>query len=541
MSSSSSSSNRLDTSQLRPYYNHDTFDAGYSVIYKKGVGLIDTKTGKPITTNLSSNLIDKTINENISSKSPGLIRRTFNKGGPIGLNQSSFSSNNDKNFLSDLEFNEYFDYNNLIETMKNLIYNFIKSYIKVLLSQPLEIVRLVLQVGKFNCNNKKESISKSKRLLNDDTGSTTTTNEENDTYNEQIGIFDDEETINYFESQNDQSVWRNNNENNNNDFNSQQSNKSNKPKSKRRSLRSNKIQPKSLHTLEILSSIVNKDGPLALFRGINASFIYQTLSHTIEAWITGFISPFLGIPDPFFLDLTHSNDPFKSLWLSVSACILTGVILMPLDLIRIKFMITQFSSSSSIKKQNHSEENISESIEELEESFIQNTRSVRESIKNFPIHYLIHPSSSILLLTTLYQLSTSIFRKMCPYLLFIKFNIDSYSSPNFFTFVNLISLILEFFVKLPVENLLRKAQIKFLITPKKEDHKKVITIENSNENLIVDINDINDEIHENLTFWGKIKTLGLFNGWRVGVLNVIGFWGYNIIKSNNYEFKEERL
>ena len=88
--------------------------------------------------------------------------------------------------------------------------------------------------------------------------------------------------------------------------------------------------------------------------------------------------------------------------------------------------------------------NENDALEEVTEEIVQSTRSVRESIRNFPVYYLLHPSTPIVFLTTLHQLSTSIFRKMAPYILFIKFNIDSYSSPNIYTFVNLLSLILEF-------------------------------------------------------------------------------------------------
>ena len=184
--------------------------------------------------------------------------------------------------------------------------------------------------------------------------------------------------------------------------------------------------------------------------------------------------------------------------------------------------------------------NENDALEEVTEEIVQSTRSVRESIRNFPVYYLLHPSTPIVFLTTLHQLSTSIFRKMAPYILFIKFNIDSYSSPNIYTFVNLLSLILEFFIKLPVENLLRKQQVQFLLTPKREDTKKVITIEDPKKSLIVEFNDLSKDIQDS-TFWERLKQLGLFNGWRIGVLNVIGFWGYNIIKSDGSELKEERL
>ncbi|KAG7660328.1 uncharacterized protein J8A68_006165 [[Candida] subhashii] len=543
----------LDTRQLRPYYDHDTFNAGYSVIFKKDVGLIDMSTNKPITANLSSSNIDKVINNSglLISKSSSFGRGGTGTTGGIGINARHISTgatsttggSGDKNYIYDLEFNEYFDLHNLTELIKNLLWNFIKNYMKVVLSQPLEIVRLVLQVGKFDFIEKPSQQVKpdlSKRLLSE--------NNINGSTNDIIALSptistDEEEEINYFQPNLEQQVWSTQNSMHQDATATTPTptsttetatpqpvqeapiaRKSPSTNSIRKKSRSNKITPKSIHTIDILTSIVNKDGPFALFRGINASFIYQTLSRTIEAWITGFVSPFLGVPDPFFLDLTHSNDPFKSLWLSVSACVLTGLVLMPLDLIRVKLMLTQFTTTTPEESEN-------------------NNRSVRESIRNFPIYYLTHPPWPIVCLTVLHQFSTSIFRKAAPYILLIKFNIDSYSRPNIFTFVNLISLIMEFFIKLPLENLLRKSQLGFLLLDKSQDEMKVITVLNPEENLIVEYNsgEMSDEDVNAMSLWQRVKSLGLFNGWRVGVLNVIGFWGYNILKSDGAELKEEKL
>ncbi|KAK6197350.1 uncharacterized protein RJT21DRAFT_110124 [Scheffersomyces amazonensis] len=544
---------------LRPYYDHDTFNAGYSVIFKPGIGLVDTEYNKAITPSLSSSIIEQSVNENTGGK----LR--YIPGGGVGIHGTSrrfgnssssilSGSSNDKNYIYDLEFQEYFDTNNLTELFKNLLWNFVKNYCKVLLSQPLEIVRLVLQVGEFDFN-KKSSDSKSTITTNNDkrllTNSEILDNDDNTSDYE----------VNYFQSPSESLHYSNR-------FDSVSSPK--KKANKRSSSKKNKkykIQPISMHTVDIMSAILGKDGPFALFRGINASFIHQTLSHTIEAWITGFISPFLGIPDPFFLDLTHSNDPLRSLWLSVSACVLTGLVLMPLDLIKIRLMITQFNKPTLEDKQSgnfdgyisqeSSIANLANSTTVINNTQPTSTRSVRESIRNYPLQYLLYPPSTIVLLTIFHQFSTSIFRKTAPYMLFIRFNIDSYSSPNVYTFVNLISLIMEFFIKLPVENLLRKEQVRFLLKPKSliEDPYRVLTIDNPDENLIVEFNSTwsdkpsinregngdNEDDLDNRSYWEKVKSLGLFNGWRVGVLNVIGFWGYNIIKSNGAELREERL
>ncbi|CAK9441703.1 uncharacterized protein LODBEIA_P55710 [Lodderomyces beijingensis] len=576
---STSSSGKLDSYQLRPYYDHDTFDAGYSVIFKKGVGLWDPKSNKPMTANLSSHSIDNAVNQNASALSkPGLLRRAFDRqGGGVGINAAAAGTGGggggDKNFIYDLEFNEYFDPNNLLELIKNLMWNFAKSYIKVLIAQPLEITRLVLQVGKFNISNntaaaahKKKEETKTSRLLGESEFPTSSASRigDNDILSKGVNFVEDDEPIDYFQPQNDSQVWANPQSSyepitpataavtagGHADVRHKPEHEFVAPPLKRLStkkrLKIYKIQPKSLHTVDIMSAICGKDSFFALFRGVNTSFMYQTLSSTIEAWLTGFISPFLGIPDPFFLDLTHSNDPFKSLWLSVGACVLTGLALMPLDLVRIKFMITQpnnivplnRSGSSSNASSVHGKEDL---IEQAAEEVLQNTRSIRESIRYFPTYYLSNFPLPIVLLTTLYQLSSSVFRKMAPYLLFIKFNIDSYSSPAIYTIVNLLSLICEFFIKLPVENLLRKEQVSFLLRQKKEDPKKVLTIVKPEENMIVVFNGLpSSQEEEGMTFVQKVKSLGLFNGWRVGLLNVVGFWGYNLVKHSGHE-KEERL
>ncbi|CUM53277.1 unnamed protein product [Debaryomyces tyrocola] len=533
---------------LRPYYDHDTFDAGYSVIFKPGVGLIDTETNKPITSSLASSIAKQSSQRNFKSgQSIGLSGLSRKKSiGDIGIGKTTTSNGTDKNYIYDLEFQEYFDFNNLSELLKNLVWNFCKNYFKVLLSQPLEIVRLVLQVGTFDISDSQpKRPSRYSRLLNKQNVKSSDTPQVTDISDESDG------EVNYFESPSPSMNLPKEK------LRTKSPTKIRKLRSDRKPKNKNKIQPVSLHTIDIMSSIIAKDGPFALFRGINASFIHQTLSHTIEAWITGFISPFLGIPDPFFLDLTHLTEPLKSLWLSVLACVLTGLILMPLDLIKVRLMITQFN-----KPPNNEESGVS-STDSLvtnikEEKILEiSTRSIRDSICNFPTHFLVHPPPTISCLTILHQFSTSIFRKAAPYILFIRFNIDSYLSPNLYTFVNLFLLILEFFIKLPVENLLRKEQVRFLLRPKSvvEDEKKVITIESEEDDLIIDFNngwkdDIDNEVEDSdgelkplksVSLWQRIKILGLFNGWRVGVLNVIGFWGYNILKKNGAELREERL
>lgn len=480
--------------KLRPYYDPETFNAGYLVIFRPGVGLINTETQQEITASFGHGL----------SASKGSLL-----GSTIGINAAGQSRSSppllissDKNYLNDLEILEYFDFSNILEVLKNLAANFMKTYCRILLSQPLDMVRLILQVGRFDFSPSVLSHSP----LSNDLNATTIAD-------------DEEEVVDFFQSSSPVLAKT--------------------PASPRTLLvpkqkNANKIHPISQHTIDIMSSIAAKDGPLALFRGINASFIHYTLTHTIEAWLTGFLSPFLNIPDPFFLDLTHSTEPIKSLWLSVLACVLTGVVLMPLDLLKVRFMITPIHNSADTEALSPGAESV-------------NRRSIRDSIRHYPRQYLLAPPPLITILTILYQFSTIVFRKSAPYLLFVKYNIDLYLAPSLFTVANLLLLITELFIKLPVENLLRKEQVRFLLQPKslQQDMHRVVTIDKPDENLVVDFNAWDHEAGEHdlrstLSLWTRIKKLELFNGWRVGVLNVIGFWGYNIFKTSSV-MPEERL
>lgn len=505
---------------LRPYYDHDTFNPGYLVIFKPGVGLIDTTTNKPISASLG-----QALGQSIAGKGVGI------SSAPAASNGSRFmTSSSDKSYIYDLELLEYFDLNNLSELLKNLFWNFFKNYCRVLLAQPLEVVRLALQVGSFDFNDalqKKDSKKPTSRLMANVEVSTDSVIDDS----RHVSSDEESDEIDYFQLRESSAA----------------------PKQKspsRHPHKDNKIHPISKHTIDIMTAIASKDGPFALFRGLNASFIYTTLSHTTEAWITGFLSPFMGIPDPFFLSLTHLTDPAKSLWLSVLACVLAGVILMPLDLIKVRLMLTQFvkgrpdsplpspsASASSNDVSSTNDSNLSSSTSKI------NIRSVRDSIRHYPIQYLLHPPSGITLLTVLHRFSTSIFRKSAPYLLFIRYNVDAYLSPALYTAVNLLLLITELFIKLPVENLLRKEQMRLLLKPKsaEEDRYRVITIDDPDKNLIVNFNAVQiGPSDTSLTFFQRVGQLGLFNGWRVGVLNVIGFWGYNIFKSSD-SVAEEKL
>lgn len=455
---------------LRPYYDAETFNGGYPAVYRPGIGVVIDSYGNTISSKLSSFSKSNRFGSNSGSN---FKYKTFRDLAKVNDFNESFK----KNVYSDLEIGEYFDFNNITELIKSLVNSFIQSYIRSLVTQPFEVARLLLQVADFsNVGVKTKKIDE--RTVDDD-------NDDDD----------DDEEIDYFQPKDQEDGLIHTRT-------STPSTRKPKPTKpvKNSEEKTKLIQPVSLHTLDIMSSLLNNEGIRGLWRANNATFIFNALSVTLEAWFTGFLSPFLQIPDPFFVDAIHSPDPTTTLILSISASVITSLLLAPLDVIRTKLIVS---------------------------SIVDNERSIRNSIKN--LNFFTCPIS-LIIPTVLNSLTNQIFKKFTPYLLYFKLGIDIYGSNIFYNFIRLGSSILELFIKLPVETLLRRSQLQYLL---KESH-DFNQLKIKREQLIikpVEFKGILRTFYE--VFYNKQNGIeGLFRGWRVGVLSIIGTWGVNILQVN---------
>lgn len=476
--------------------------------------MIDNHNGKSISMSLPTTL---QFNNQQSGQS-GITKIGIGlKSTPAKIISKETAKIGHKDIYSDLEFQEYFDFNNLKELFKTLIQSFVKNYVRMLISEPFEVTRLILQVGFFSTGS--GSVKRDRKMqepiVSDD-----------DDY--------DDEDINFFASASDIS----------------QPNSPLKIRPRRKSviersvpslrnsmmsltndknLKKNHIKPTTLKTLDVMSALLSKEGSRGLWRAINTSFIYRTLSHTIEAWLTGFLSPFLNIPDPFFIDIVHSSDPFKSLCLSIAAGVITLIILQPIDLIRLKFIVT----STTIKEK----------------------RSFRKIITSFHLRDYIIPTQ--LIIPALHHSLASIFwKKYTPYLLYTKFNIDNFSSPFFYSTTTLLTSLMELLIKLPLELLLRRAQLEYLLKDKDCNEELRIKPEELSFQFagyygylptlyyiykgIVPSYAIEEIPHDEINENQGIEAI--YRGWKVGLLNVLGSWGLDVLKDNvQPNYKEEKF
>lgn len=114
------------------------------------------------------------------------------------------------------------------------------------------------------------------------------------------------------------------------------------------------IKPASIHTIDILNSIMDKEGIQGVWRANNTEFIYNFLSISLDAWFTGLLSPLMQIPDPYFIDIIHSPDVTKSASLILLASCMTRLVLLPLDLVRVRLIISSVRNDGSLSDNDRS-------------------------------------------------------------------------------------------------------------------------------------------------------------------------------------------
>jgi fusion and transport protein UGO1 len=92
--------------------------------------------------------------------------------------------------------------------------------------------------------------------------------------------------------------------------------------------------------LEVIAQLWHKEGAWGVWKGSNATFIYSVLQSLLENWSRSLLSALFNVPD---IGVRHDMDrlvdiaspyPWASLFVAAAAAVVTGLILSPLDLVR---------------------------------------------------------------------------------------------------------------------------------------------------------------------------------------------------------------
>lgn len=194
----------------------------------------------------------------------------------------------------------------------------------------------------------------------------------------------------------------------------------------------NRIQPATLDTMDIVFAIYEESGLRGMWRALNTSFFLDAFQVTIEAWLSGFFSSLFGVPDPHFLDMAYSPMPGMSLATAVAAGITTAVILAPVSIIRTRLMTTTLQTGP---------------------------RSLRTLMKQ--LDTWVCPTE-LLLPTVLFSGLTSVVRKSSGFIIQVFLGIDRVAMPVLFSLLTFCSSLVEIAVKLPLETIVYRGHMAYL-------------------------------------------------------------------------------
>lgn len=474
--------------QVRPYYDPESFNAGYTAVFKPDQGVVDSN-GQSIASKLnivqsSGKNLAKRIGKGTGSSGSLLSGLSINDGKRLLSKVSAGDNGDSPKSIADMEWLDFLNLKAWKRILGQLLDQFFRKYFRHLVQQPFEVARCLLQVGDF-----------SQLEVQEIPAPVELRDEEDDDENEEIDFFpranDQELSPSLEDDEMEKSLIK----------------EAGKPGAPIAS--EVLIHPQSKHTIDIMNSVMDSEGMRGLWKANNTTFIYNFLSLTLDAWFTGLISPFMGIPDPYFMDIIHSPDVKSSIVLTLTASTLTKIVLLPLDIIRTRFIVTSLKKGSKPIR----------SLRQLVRSW-----SWRADIRRLP--------ADMWILTMLQSISSVTFNKIFDVVIYRQWNIEKHSQVKWYNTLKLLSQTVELLVRLPLENLLRRCQVNFLTN----DSRHPLKIERT------------DLIVKPIGYHGVWNSLrdprtssGLWNGWRIGLMSLCCGYGVELISTDAVDLEQEKF
>lgn len=190
--------------------------------------------------------------------------------------------------------------------------------------------------------------------------------------------------------------------------------------------------------LDVIAQFWQKDGAWGVWKGSNATFLYTVLQSLLENWSRSFLSAVFNVPDLGMKeDIDHLIDiaspyPWTSLFVAGAAAVATGLLLSPLDLVRTRLIMTPGTHGQR-----------------------RTLASLRALLSNLCPSTIVIPTALNALVHPLLMLST-------PLVLRTRFMIDSQVSPMTFSVAKFFASSAAILIKLPIETVLRRGQMAVL-------------------------------------------------------------------------------
>ncbi|KAI1103513.1 mitochondrial fusion and transport protein Ugo1 [Jackrogersella minutella] len=192
---------------------------------------------------------------------------------------------------------------------------------------------------------------------------------------------------------------------------------------------------------DVISQLWSKESAWGVWKGTNATFLYTVLQSLLENWSRSLLSALLNVPDLGLKDDVDrlvdiaSPYPWASLCVAAAAAVTTGLILAPLDLVRTRLIVTSTG---------------------------RGPRRTLATLRSFPSWLC---PQSLLAPTVLNSLVHPFLTLSTPLVLRSQFLIDREQSPMTFSIAKFCTSCASLFVKLPLETVLRRGQVAVLTEP----------------------------------------------------------------------------
>ncbi|KAI1814943.1 mitochondrial carrier domain-containing protein [Poronia punctata] len=341
-----------------------------------------------------------------------------------------------RDIFPDIDYKDHLDEfsPSTIESVKQFVDELLWKYTSVLMSQPFEVAKTILQVriqddiGGLNAPpadvDRRPSITSPRRS----------------TYDTYPDSDSDPDEPSYFTS--------------NDPYNTPtRSSRSRRRQDSSPPIQSPKINPKATllpHQIElrrpdsiidVISQLWSKESAWGVWKGTNATFLYTILQSLLENWGRSLLSALLNVPDLGVKDDVDrlvdiaSPYPWASLCVAAAAAVATGLMLAPLDLIRTRLIVT---------------------------STCRAPRRTLATLRSLP-SWVCHPT--LVAPTMLNSLVHPFITLSTPLALRSQFVIDRDLSPMTFSVVKFCTSCASLFVKLPLETVLRRGQMAVLAEP----------------------------------------------------------------------------
>ena len=414
----------------------------------------------------------------------------------------------------------------LTGSIKSIVDQAFWKYTSVLLGQPFEVAKLILQARVAQDDEEEEKPRKRHKYDDEEEGQV-------DEYDYENGHSSDDEP-NYFssaapfEQPSSRSPARGRRGRPPRDTAS--------PRIDRNRDTDGRIHLKNPHSLlETLSALSSSGGGLAMWRATNSTFIYNILTRTLETFFKSFLGAVFGLAENDLLatampgaipdiSILNSTSPAVTILISTAAAAMSAFVLAPIDAARTRLVLTPFS---------------------------QEPRTLLGTLRTLPTPYLI-PGHLIPItfftstLPTLLSTSTPVFLKS--YL-----GLDPAMNPASWSIATFVGSALDLSIKFPLETVLRRAQIATWTSPaysspslssKQKAMTTVVPVPQSYRGILPTIWGITREEGYSESTKDKTAALmgkaprrkrkgqgieGLYRGWRVGFWGLVGVWGTSFV------------